>query len=125
MRTFLLGENFTIWTQDLNDAGRLALPDNRGFVALVAVNDMLKRTPLFRVALWLLLCAVICAVAWRRRETPDGAFAVAVAGSAVVYVLTFALVGVAADFRYGYWAVLAALAGGATSTTTPSLSKKE
>ena len=125
MDTFLLGENFTIWTQDLNDAGRLALPDNRGFAALVSVNDWLKPTLLFRVALWLALCAVVCGVAWRRRETPAGAFAFAVAGSGVVYVLTFALVGVSADFRYGYWAVLAALAGGATSTTTPSLSKKE
>jgi hypothetical protein len=28
-----------------------------------------------------------------------------------VYVLTFYGVGVASDFRYGYWAVLAAMAG--------------
>jgi hypothetical protein len=112
MRTFLLGENFTIWTQDLSDPGKLALPNSRGFVAVVAINDWLKPTPLFRVALWLALCAVVCGVAWPRRETPAGAFALAVAGSGIVYVLTFALVGVAADFRYGYWAVLGALTGG-------------
>jgi len=40
-------------------------------------------------------------------------FALAVAGSGVVYVLTYAFVGVAADFRYAYWAVLAALTSGA------------
>jgi hypothetical protein len=31
--------------------------------------------------------------------------------SAVVYVMTFFAVGVAADFRYAYWCVLATLAG--------------
>jgi hypothetical protein len=36
----------------------------------------------------------------------------AVCGSAAIYVLTLYGVGVASDFRYGYWAVLAAMAGG-------------
>jgi hypothetical protein len=111
MRTFLFHANFTIWTQDTGDPTKLALPDNRGFVALVAVHDVLKSTPLFRVVVWLALCVIICAAAWKRRETPAGAFVVAVGASAVVYVLTFALVGVASNFRYAYWAVLAALAG--------------
>jgi len=31
-------------------------------------------------------------------------------------VLTFFAVGVASDFRYGYWAVLACIAGGAVAT---------
>jgi len=38
-------------------------------------------------------------------------FAVSVTASGVVYVMTFFAVGVAADFRYAYWCVLAALAG--------------
>ena len=42
----------------------------------------------------------------------EAAFVFAVCGSAAVYVLTFYGVGVASDFRYGYWAVLAAIAGG-------------
>jgi len=113
MGTFLFRSNFTIWTQDIGDMKMLALPNNRGFVALVAVSDVLKPTPLFRVVLWLLLCGAICVFVWRRRETPAGTFALAVAGSAVVYVLTYALVGVAADFRYAYWAVPAALTSGA------------
>ena len=128
MGTFLLRSNYTIWTQDVGDLSKLALPDNRGFVALVAVSDALKPTPLFRVSFWLILCGAICAAAWRRRETPAGAFALAVAGSAVVYVLTYALVGVAADFRYAYWAVPAALAGGAgvvVSRTMPVIPEAE
>lgn len=124
MSTFLFGSNFTIWTQDISDPRRLALPDNRGFVALVAVSDVLKPTPLFRVILWLLLCGVICGLAWRQRETPAGAFALAVAGSAVIYALTYALVGVAADFRYAYWVVPAALTSGAAAIAARAHSRK-
>ena len=36
---------------------------------------------------------------------------IGVCGSATVYVLTFYAVGVASDFRYAYWAVLASLTG--------------
>src|SRR5262249_60151133 len=43
--------------------------------------------------------------------TPAGAFAVGVPASAVVYVMTFFVLGVAADFRYAYWCVLATIAG--------------
>ena len=42
----------------------------------------------------------------------EAAFALGVCGSATIYVLSFYAVGVASDFRYGYWAVLAAIAGG-------------
>ena len=42
---------------------------------------------------------------------PPGVFAIGVCGSAAIYVLTFFAVGVASDFRYGYWAVLAGIAG--------------
>jgi peptidoglycan/LPS O-acetylase OafA/YrhL len=73
---------------------------------------MLKPTPLFRTGAWLLVCIIVCGFAWRRRDTPEGAFALGVCGSAAVYVLTFFVVGVASDFRYGYWAVLAGIVGG-------------
>jgi len=63
------------------------------------------------VGAWLIVCLVVCAVGWRRRETPGGAFAIGVAGSAALYVLTFFAAGVASDFRYAYWAVLAGIAG--------------
>jgi hypothetical protein len=50
--------------------------------------------------------------AWRRRETTEDAFALGVCGSAAIYVISFFAVGVASDFRYGYWPVLAGIAGG-------------
>jgi hypothetical protein len=34
-----------------------------------------------------------------------------VCGSASIYVMSFLIVGVASDFRYGYWAVLATIVG--------------
>ena len=40
-----------------------------------------------------------------------------VCGSAAVYVLSFFAVGVASDFRYGYWAVLAGMVGGVVAAS--------
>jgi len=84
---------------------------SRYFIPLVALHDMLQPTLLFRPGLWLVLAVVTGALAWPTRSTPAGAFAVSVTASAVVYVMTFFAVGVAADFRYAYWCVLATLAG--------------
>src|SRR5262245_5307930 len=82
------------------------------FKALVALHDTLQPTLLFRSGLWLLLAVVVLASAWRARATAAGAFAFGVTASAVVYVMSFFPLGVAADFRYAYWCVLATLAGG-------------
>ena len=112
MWTFLAGaDNLTMWTRDLDDASKIIFADNPRLLALKSVHDALKPTPLFRAGTWLLLDALVCLFAWRRRDTPAGAFALGVCGSAVVYVMTFFAVGVATDFRYAYWAVLAGLAG--------------
>ncbi|MFD2181571.1 hypothetical protein [Rhodoplanes azumiensis] len=108
---FLVEPNFTIWVLDLDDKSRRALPDDRAFGAMLAVHDVLKPTPLFRAGVWLAACVVIAGFAWRYRGTPCGAFALVVPGSAIVYVASFALLGVAADFRYAWWAVPAALTG--------------
>jgi hypothetical protein len=111
MWNFLGGENLTMWVADVERSTGNVFPDRPAFVALVSLHDMLKPTPLFRVGPWLLVCILVCGFAWRRRETPDGAFALGVCGSAAVYVLSFFAVGVASDFRYGYWAVLAGIVG--------------
>ena len=66
---------------------------------------------MFRPLLWLILAVAVGACAWRTRSTPAGAFAVGVTTSAVVYVMTFFVLGVAADFRYAYWCELATIAG--------------
>lgn len=111
MWTFLTGDNLTMWTLDLDDTSKTAFADNPRLMALKTLHDTLKPTPLFRTGTWLLLDLVLCLLAWRRRDTPAGAFALGTCGSAVIYMMTFLAVGVATDFRYAYWAVLAGLAG--------------
>src|SRR5205814_665402 len=98
---------------------KIQLADRFAFNALIAVHDALKPTPLFRAGTWLLICAAVCAFDWRRRAAPGGAFAIGVCGSALAYVLTYAAVGVGSDFRYAYWAVLAAIAGGVVMALSP------
>lgn len=111
MWNFLASDNLTMWTADVEHPTQEVFPDRPAFVALLALHDRLKPTPLFRVGTWLLLCIVVCGLAWRRRGTPEGAFALGICGSATIYVLSFAAVGIASDFRYGYWAVIAGLTG--------------
>jgi hypothetical protein len=113
MWNFLADENLSMWTADIDHPSKAVFADRPAFNALVTIHNMLKPTPLFRAGSWLLVCIAACALAWRRRNTPSGAFAIGVCGSAAVYVLTFFAVGVASDFRYAYWAVLASIAGAA------------
>lgn len=111
MWNFLAGDNLTMWVADVEHPSQTVFADRPAFAALVSLHDRLKPTPLFRAGAWLLVCVLVCGFAWRRRNTPEGAFALGTCGSAGVYVLTFFAVGVASDFRYAYWAVLAGIAG--------------
>jgi hypothetical protein len=112
MWNFLAADNLTMWTADVEHPARNVFADRAAFNALVSTNELLKQTPLLRVGFWLLACMAICVVGWRRSGPRAAAFVSGVCGSATVYVLSFHAVGVASDFRYGYWAVLAAIAGG-------------
>ena len=118
MATFLFGSrNMTMWTRDLDDADKIIFADNPRLMALKTMHDTLKPTPLFWAGAWLLLDIAVCAFAWRRRQTPQGLFALGICGSAIVYVMTFTAVGVATDFRYAYFAVLAGLTGAVAVAT--------
>ena len=111
MATFLAKSNLVMWTPDLDDPTKIAFRDNAALMTLKAVHDALQPTFLFWQGTWLLLCVGLCALGWWRRDTPEGAFVLGVCGSAVIYVATYFLLGVASDYRYSYWAVLAGLAG--------------
>jgi hypothetical protein len=119
MWNFFGGNNPTMWLADVERPTETVFADRPAFVALVRLHDLLKPTPLFRTGSWLLVCIIVCGFAWRRRETPEGAFALGVCGSAAVYVLTFFAIGVASDFRYAYWAVLAGIAGAVAALGRP------
>ena len=109
--TFLAGENLAMWSRDLDDPDKIIFADKPRLMAVKAINDALLPTPLFRTGAWLLLNLAVCLFAWRRRNSPAGAFALGICGSAVVYVLTFFAVGVSTDLRYAYWAILTGLVG--------------
>jgi len=111
MWNFLAGSNLTMWLIDIEDPTKSPYPDRPAFVAVKNIHDALEPTPLFRAGSWLLICIAVCAFGWRTRDRPEGAYIIGVCGSATVYVLTFYAVGVASDFRYAYWAVLAGLTG--------------
>jgi hypothetical protein len=111
MWNLLSGSNLTMWVADIEKPNETVFPDRPAFAVLMVVHDVLKPTVFFRAGFWLLASLLISVLAWRRRHTPEGVFALAACGSASLYVLTFFSVGVASDFRYGYWAVLASIAG--------------
>ena len=124
MWNFLTGANLTMWVTDVERPDREVFLDRPAFVMFKRVHDVLKATPLFRAGTWLVACIAICGLAWRRRETAEGAFAIGLCATAAVYVATFFAVGVASDFRYGYLAVLATIAGGAVlSAPMPQLAR--
>lgn len=112
MATFLFGDdNMTMWSRDLEDPDKIIFADKPRLMTLKAVHDALLPTPLFRAGTWLLVDIIVCLFAWRRRDTPAGAFALATCATAIVYIMTFLTVGVATDFRYAYWGVLAGMSG--------------
>jgi hypothetical protein len=112
MWNFLAADNLTMWTADVEHPTKNVFADRAAFNALVSAHDVLKPTPFLRAGSWLLACIIVCCLSWRRSAPREAAFALGVCGSATIYVLSFYAVGVASDFRYGYWAVLAAIAGG-------------
>ena len=111
MWNFLAADNLTMWTADVEHPTKKVFADRTAFNALVATHDVLKPTPFLRVGFWLLACIIVCCLSWKRSGPREAAFALAACGSATIYVLSFYALGVASDFRYGYWAVLAAIAG--------------
>jgi hypothetical protein len=112
MQTLLFGVNTVMWTLDIENPPRNVLEDRSAFTALRELHEVLQSTWLFKPAIWLLLCIGLCVLGLRHGDTPEGAFIVGICGSAVVYVATYFFVGVASDFRYSYWTVLAGLSGG-------------
>jgi hypothetical protein len=111
MWQFLARSNLVLPVLDWDDPNSVS-GHSRYFRTFLKVHEVLQPTPLFRVGTWLVLAIAVLGFAWRARATPAGAFAIGVTASGIVYVMTFFAVGVAADFRYAYWCVLASLVGG-------------
>jgi len=102
-------DTLTFELYKINDPSLTPLARNDRFKAVLALHDELDQTVLFRPGFWLIIAGMVAIAAMPVRTRPAGAFVIAVAGSATIYVLTFLPFGVAADFRYGYWCVPACL----------------
>jgi hypothetical protein len=109
--TFLALPNLTLELYKLVLPDETPLAHNAYFMALLPLHDALKSTVLYRTGFWLILSATIVGWAWPARRTPSGAFAISIAAAGIFYVMTFGVLGVATDFRYAHWSVVAALAG--------------
>lgn len=118
MWQFLARSNLVLPVWDWRDANS-AYGHSPYFTPLLTLHNALQPTLVFRPGIWLVLAIAVFGFSWRARSTPSGAFAVGVTASAIVYVMTFFFVGVAADFRYAYWCVLATLAGAVAATLPP------
>jgi hypothetical protein len=82
----------------LNIQRRNVFANRVAFNALVSTHDVLKPTHFLRAGFW----PASSFVAWRRSGSREAAFALAVCGSVTINVLSFYVIGVASDFRYGY-----------------------
>jgi hypothetical protein len=109
--TFLALPNLTLELYKLILPDETALAHNSYFLALLPLHDALESTILYRTGFWLFLSVAIVGWAWPARCTASGAFAISIAAAGIFYVMTFGLLGVATDFRYAHWGVVASLAG--------------
>jgi hypothetical protein len=109
--TFLAAPNLTLELFKLPLLDETPIAHNPYFMALLPLHDALKSTLLYRSGSWLILAGAIVGWAWPARRIPSGAFAISIAAAGIVYLMTFGLIGVATDFRYAHWGVVAGLAG--------------
>jgi hypothetical protein len=114
--TFMTGDrNLVVEDNATRDPAVTPLANRQRFQTFLDLHKGLEDSILFRPLTWFALSVLLLPVFWRRRALPGGAFGLALLLSGLAYAGTFAAVGVAADFRYGYWMVLASIAAALTA----------
>jgi hypothetical protein len=83
------------------------------FETYSTLSDALAATPFFRPYFWLAVLFLTFALSLAAAPSPLRNFAAAMSASGALYLVTYVVFGVASDFRYAYWSILAALAAGA------------
>ena len=74
---------------------------------LERVTDILRDAPFYRPGAWFFFAIALAAVAARWGKGPSRDIVIALNVSAVLYLLSYLPIGVASDFRYAYWSILA------------------
>jgi hypothetical protein len=105
---FLTAPHSAVYLQAIGK-GVPMYPDNPNFMWLYRTTDALKATVIFRPLTWVAVVVTSLLLCWSYRSVPPGSYAVAMSLSALAYTATFLVFGVATDYRYVYWVVLAGL----------------
>ena len=108
--TLLGRENYVLELYKLSQPGENPIARNSYFLALLPLQDAMKSSIIYRGGFWLVLGFAITAWAWPARKSASGAFALSVAATGAVYLLSFGVFAVATDFRYNHWGIVAPLA---------------
>jgi hypothetical protein len=108
--TLLGRENYVLELYKLTQPDETPIAHNSNFLALLPLEMALEPSVLYRGGFWLVLGLAIAAWAWPARASASGAFAVSVAATGGVYLLSFGVFAVATDFRYNHWGIVAPLA---------------
>ena len=89
--------------------GDMNFKKNGMYRTMERVTDILKDTMIYKPGLWLISAIALFGIGL---ATPKGAsrdFVIALNLSAILYLCSYLIVGVASDFRYAYWSILATL----------------
>ncbi len=98
-----------------------AFPPLEVFSARDIRLDLLRKNPFMWPVTWLAWGAVLLVWAWRERPAPSVLLARVLAASALGYSGAYLVIGVATDFRYHYWSLVAVAA--ATVAVLPQLAQ--
>lgn len=77
-------------------------------LSLERITEIMQRGIFFKPGFWLLLSIALVAISVRRGSGPLRDLAIALNLSGILYLFSYLPVGVATDFRYAYWSILAA-----------------
>lgn len=77
------------------------------FVALQGITDFLGDTPLFKPGFWLIVSLAFSLYGLFASKGEAKNLIIALNTSSFLYLLAYLFVGVASDFRYAYWSIMA------------------
>lgn len=111
-RALMTGRNMVMFDQRNSGQWRFLFVKRTPYSLFeTAMLRLQQWTPIFRGATWLALAAFVAVAGVRIANGRAKAAILALSSSALLYTLTYAVFGVAAEYRYVYWTALAGLLG--------------
>ena len=82
---------------------------NAMYRTMERLTDILKDTMIYKPGFWLVAAIALFGIGLTRPKGVLRDFVIALNFSAILYLCSYLIVGVASDFRYAYWSILATL----------------